>query len=181
MSDNNNITRSICTSQLVNKDSFIELFDTYKDYFEARDNNYRLIPWQKIIFLFKIHDETIVEEFKKSGKKFFTTAKEFKDSIRLNTITNKIGGINLPNTIDYNLWGKITDRNENYIVIKKIDSHLIYYVTVFENYNVIKLKNDDNIILQWEDHFINENIFKRIINNTTYVYKIGEIILQIKN
>lgn len=121
----------------------------------------------------------------KSSKSYIRNYREDNKGVTWNTIF----GTNLPNTADFNLWGKeyLIKTNKNGLTIhhiRKNDSNLIFIVTkLSDTENDIKICIKNKVILTFKDIITsidNKNTFNRFINNNnqTYTYNDGKIILK---
>src|SRR5216684_919584 len=100
-------------------------------------------------------------------------------------ITNKLiynfGGWNLPNTIDYKLWGNIIFNISSKIIqVNDFSGKYYYKIFVNKDHNEVHLlnSNNNNLIIKFFDYPIDVSSFRRIINNQTYHFKNGLLILK---
>jgi hypothetical protein len=86
--------------------------------------------------------------------------------------------------MDYKLFGRVVlnyDKS-NLIVLKSTDENYFYKVLVNDNYNEVHILNTNHtLIVKFYDYIMdknNLNTFKRIIDNQTYYFKDGELLVK---
>ena len=171
-------------AQKVNKNDKDKIFELYKELFELKDDEYKY----SIVDYFTISYNIIPQDKLKSSKSYIRNYRKDNKGITWNTIF----GTNLPNTADFNLWGKeyLTKVNKNGLTIhhiRKNDSKLIFIVTeLSDTEREVKICMKNKVILKFKDIITsanNKSTFNRFIinNNQTYTYNEGEIILKTVN
>ena len=86
--------------------------------------------------------------------------------------------------MDYKLFGRVVLNYEksNLIVLKSTDENYFYKVLVNDNYNEVHILNTNHtLIVKFYDYIMdknNLNTFKRIIDNQTYYFKDGELLVK---
>ena len=86
--------------------------------------------------------------------------------------------------MDFTLWGNYHEIDErNYIVYKK-SSKAEYHIELFNDYQIVNLKIEDNVLLTFKDVIdrthreINLSSFTRTIKNHEYIFINGEILIK---
>jgi len=172
--------------QKVNKNDLEKIIELYKKFFEIKDDYYK----KTIVKSFVISYNIIPDYKLKSSKSFIRYYREDNKGITWNTLF----GTNLPNTADFNLWGKeyLTKINKNGLSthhIRKNDSSLIFIVTELSGIETeVRICIKNKVILSFKDTISsieNKNTFNRIIlsknNNKSFTYQDGIIILKTSN
>lgn len=140
-----------------------------------KDEYYHSLLVDEIIYTYQIIDNTKTKDEKPITNKI----NRIKLSDNINVINFK--GYNLPNTMDYYDWGNIIEETENYVLIKRHNSKLFYYINIFDNYYNIQLKLKDIIILEYKDQILEKgklDSFIRTIKNQEYIFIDGELKLK---
>jgi DNA polymerase type B, organellar and viral len=173
--------------QKVNKNDLYKIAELYKKLFELKDEHYKTSEVKSFVISYNI-----IPDYKlKSNKSYIRHYREDNKGVTWNNIF----GTNLPNTADFNLWGKeyLTKINNNGLSthhIRKNDSSLIFIITELSpTENDVKICIKNKVILNFKDIIkakTNKNTFTRIIisknkNNQTFTYNEGKIIFKIVN
>jgi len=161
--------RTIGNLQKIDKSQFIVLYKLYINLLSILSNDYKTLPIINIVFTYKIIDS------ENKSPKIDSNNKNDK------LPTFKFYGYNLPLTMNIKKWGTILSHENNHYIIKRLNSELLYDITVEDLWNIIKIKDSNNItILTFKDipDINNNNSFTRIINNQKYYFKNGELILK---
>jgi len=170
--------------QKINKNDLDKIAELYKKLFEVKDDYYK-----KTIVKSFVISYNIIPDYKMiSSKSFIRYYREDNKGITWNTIF----GTNLPNTADFNLWGKeyFTKINKNGLSthhIRKNDSSLIFIVTELSRIETeVRICIKNKVILTFKDTISsidNKNTFNRFIttNKQNYTYQDGKIILKTVN
>lgn len=140
-----------------------------------KDEYYHSLLVDEIIYTYQIIDNTKTKDEKPITNKI----NRIKLSDNINVINFK--GYNLPNTMDYYDWGNIIEETENYVLIKRHNNKLFYYINIFDNYYNIQLKLKDIIILEYKDQILEKgklDSFIRTIKNQEYIFIDGELKLK---
>src|ERR1700712_2702630 len=165
--------RTIGNLQKINHTNFTILYKLLTNLLSILSDDYKNLAVINIIFSYKIIDT----DNKKS--------KIDTNNIKSNKIpTFKFYGYNLPLTIDFKLWGRQILHENNHYLIKRINSDLLYDITVEPLGNIVNIIDSNNInILKFKDipDLNNINSFTRIINNQKYYIKNGQLILKTLN
>ena len=166
--------------QKINVKNYNELYEIFKDLINWKGENYKIREIKNIFFSYKIipEDKLIINKSK------LVTDEKLK-------ITNKLiynfTGWNLPNTIDYKLWGNILYYISNKIIhVNDFSNKYLYKIYIKKDHNEIHLLNlkTNNLIIKFYDYPMDVNnlsIFRRIINNHIYYYKDNKLILKTLN
>src|ERR1700704_710224 len=160
--------RTIGNLQKIDKSQFSSLYRLLTDLLSILSNDYKTLPIINVVFSYKIIDTE-----NKSPK-------IDSNNIKTHTLpTFKFYGYNLPLTMNIKKWGTILSQENNHYLIKKLNSELLYDITIEDLWNIIKIKNSNNMtILTFKDipDINNNNSFTRVINNQKYYFKNGELI-----
>jgi hypothetical protein len=163
--------------QKINNYNFNDLFNIYKDILYWKDEEYKNRELKNLIFSYKIIPDT---------KLINNNPKLSIINKNRNKSTYKFMGWNLPNTIDFRLWGIIDKAlTKNNIIIKDMNNKYYFNVKVYKDHNEIQLKTFNNVLItKFYDYPLDVNNitnFKRIINNHIYYYNNGELVLKTLN
>lgn len=168
----NEYIKSLSYLQTISSQFSLEkLSNKLLEFWDLKFNNYELDLITEIILKYKLTNE--IKETKINNHKNLTYMK---------IKPYKIGKFNLPNTIDFTLWGEtlFIDDFTKAIVVKP-NSKSKYYISIYDRYIYVELKIDNEIVLSFEDHMTDNtdlNSFKRIIKNNEYIFDNGIMILK---
>jgi hypothetical protein len=168
--------RTIGNLQKLNNHDYIKLFSILINLFNILNYDYKNKIILNIVITYKIigFDDKLINTLFK-GNKILTKKLP----------TNKFYGYNLPNTMDYKLWGNIicSKRYANLINIPNTD--LFYKVISKREGRMINILTTSNLkILKFNDYYLhnnyNLNTFTRIINNESYQFLNGKLIIEVE-
>jgi hypothetical protein len=168
-----NTYRTIGNLQKIDRSNLFQLYEILTDLLSIINDEYKTLAIIKLVFSYKI-----IETDNKNSK---------IDSFNIKNIklpTFKFYGYNLPNTMNLKLWGTQVSHENNHYKIKRANSNLFYDITIEPLWNIIKIINSNNMtILTFKDipDINNNNSFTRIINNQTYYFNNGELIVKTLN
>lgn len=166
--------KSISYVQLVNKNDLSSLISIFLEYWDLKSENYHLIQVSCINFTYRILPlNSEVTESKIVEHK----------SIKSNKKSNfKLGGFNLPLTMDLYEWGHSHFyRDYSKAIIYKKGSTSEYHVTIFENYFLVEVRVNNKTIFRFKDTMRDKDdlsSFKREMNNQEYIFESGELKLK---
>ena len=95
--------------------------------------------------------------------------------------TSRFGGYKLPNTMDFTKWGDCQFLDERNIIVHKKSSNLQYHIELFDNYQLVDLKNDDYIILSFKDTMNDKSdlsTFTRKLKRQEYIFDQGKLLIK---
>jgi hypothetical protein len=95
--------------------------------------------------------------------------------------TTHFKGVDLPNTMDFTMWGAIIFQSDTLAFVKKKGSNIFYNINIFEKHTNVEVKQDDRILIDFTDEMMNQsnlNSFKRTLKNKIYIFVDGEIKLK---
>jgi hypothetical protein len=165
--------RTIGNLQKINKNDFNILYKLLTSLLTILSDDYKNLAIINIIFSYKIIDT------ENKTSKIDNNNNNKSDKLP----TFKFYGYNLPLTMDITKWGTILSHDNNHYLIQREKSNLIYDITIEDLWNKIQIKDSNNLtILTFKDikdiNNQDKSSFNRIINNQTYHFNNGKLILK---
>lgn len=133
-------------------------------------------------------DENMIKGFIMRYK-ILTSKKDVKDTVTKKAIdikkgriqrTVKIRNINYPLSPDSKDFGNNIYKADGLIFVENIDKGLKFEFDKNEKSQTIKVFRNDKLINTLKDSFIDNNLFKRTVNNLAYYIKDGQTVLKTK-
>ena len=166
----NGLIRTISRMQTITREDYNILLEIFNEYWNIKTQEYHLTAVNKIIFTYKI-----------VGSDFATRL----SPVSIEKPTFSFKGYDLPNTMDCTEWGeyKFTSnfRSAN---IQKPKSHSYYHIILKEREQLVELKIHNKTLLTFIDKMDDQNdlsTFTRILDDHTYIFREGVLILKLKN
>jgi hypothetical protein len=176
----NNVYRSISYLQTVKFSDLDDLIEIFTEFWNLRDEDYISLNPTNIVYTYKFIKSTSDILVDGSENTFRTKLNKHK-SIKKKISSIKFKGFNLPCTMDFSQWGKITNITETSIIIKKLNSKFNYHISIFDDYFNVALKLKDKSILEFTDTIIEKgklNSFVRKVKNQEYIFIDGNLIVK---
>lgn len=164
--------RSISYVQTVNRSDLDRLTLIFKEYWQLRADEYHTASVDSILFTYKIlvgkEDSKLVQH-----KKIIASSKN----------QFKFGGFKLPTTLDITRWAGNVQFNDDYskATVYINNSPKVYQVSLFENYQVVKLIINNDVLVEFTDTVNNVNdlsTFTRKIKNQIYIFVNGKLVVK---
>jgi hypothetical protein len=170
-----------------------EVFEAIMKFYYKKAEYYEWTNITHIIVQYKICSKGTVIEKSKIVEPI-ETIKELEGKSILNFIN--YSGIKLANTMDYNLWGKVTHQSENMIIVKKHNSDSEFIINTnkkLDNNNIeyysndVVLRLDDLILVSFTDILNKDSnsldTFSRYIKvknskDQEYIFKNGNLVFK---
>ncbi len=171
--------RNISNIQNLNIDNYHSVLEIFIEYWNIKDNEYLSYNISEIYFMYKIN--ILNSKYKPIIKPQVSKP----DIMKEKTNFLRLGGFNLPNTMDLFQWGDVVFfNNDTKALVFKKRSKAEYHITfIGKNSMNIKYKLNDKVLLEFTDilrDLNNLSTFTRIIQNNKYYFEKGEIISKIK-
>lgn len=132
----------------ININDFDVLLEIFKDILHFKNEGYKIREIKNIIFSYKIIPD---DKLKNKSSKLISRSKNH------NKTTYKFSGWNLPNTMDYNLFGKILSKNSKNIMIKDINNQYYYNIFIKKDHNEVNLLNTNKSVILKQQNLTQRN------------------------
>ena len=93
----------------------------------------------------------------------------------------KFGSYVIPNSMDFTTWGHSHFFDDKNVIVYKKSSSLEYHIELFDNYQLVDLKNDDYIILSFKDTMNDKSdlsTFTRKLKRQEYIFDQGKLLIK---
>nr|YP_009739474.1 DNA polymerase 2 [Tricholoma saponaceum]QIC20318.1 DNA polymerase 2 [Tricholoma saponaceum] len=121
--------RSISYLQTADKNDYNDRLSIFIEFWDLKSEEYKLKPVVSITYNYKILSKTSeITQSKIISHKNITGDK--KDSFSFSGYTK------LPSTMDWSEWGKYKYISDNYVLVFKPKSTLVFHVQIFDNYHI---------------------------------------------
>ena len=108
----------------INKHNFTELFNSYKNLLEIKDDRYKNTPINSTILSYKIIPD---------DKLILKNSKIFNPSRPNKTRFFTFYGYSLPTTTNFKQWGEVISATDTVVFIRKFNSNLIYLIHITDS------------------------------------------------
>lgn len=181
----NNQFKSISYMQTIELQNMHQLEDIFIEYWNLKDEDYHVNEISDITFTYYLSDEL------QALKTKLVMANKKNSKENLDYRTTVISGNKLPNSMDFSTWGDLHYIDDNNYIVYKKASKLEFHIKLFEDYQIVKLKVNDSILLTFKDEINrffpgnpgvkNNNdlsCFKRTTDKHEYIFDNGELLIK---
>jgi hypothetical protein len=185
--------KSIIGLQSINKDSKESLIEVIKAKWSISNNEYKGNYIDKMCIIYKkiSTQNNIINDGKLENKRLESENKEgiikiknlsAKKKSKENMPKFKFYGVDLPNTMNLEMWGSVHYYDGTLsAIVYKTNSKLEYHVSIFDTFHKVELKNDNKVVVTFKDTKLNGNdltTFRREIKNQEYYFENCELKLK---
>lgn len=164
--------RSISYLQTVNKNDLNRLTNNFIEYWLLRTDEYHQMAIDSIIFDYKL--------YQKSVKYAETNINKHQKVIIQQNKPIVFGGYKLPTNMDITTWSGNVKFFSDYTkaIVYLSDSKREYHIQLFNDYQIVQVKVDGDILLEFKDILEDRNdlsTFTRIIKDQKYISCLKEV------
>lgn len=164
--------RSISYLQTVNKNDLNRLTNNFIEYWLLRTDEYHQMAIDSIIFDYKL--------YQKSVKYAETNINKHQKVIIQQNKPIVFGGYKLPTNMDITTWSGNVKFFSDYTkaIVYLSDSKREYHIQLFNDYQIVQVKVDEDILLEFKDILEDRNdlsTFTRIIKDQKYISCLKEV------
>lgn len=171
--------RTISPLQIVDIEDLSYLSDLFNEFLNLKSEEYYVAAYSDIIFTYKVVDIHNLETKILSPEKIKA---EQSNKLLIESVT-RFGGYNLPNTMDFTLWGNCHFLDDNNAIVYKHSSQLEYHIELSENSQEVEVMLDDKTLLSFKDTMLDQRSadltsFSRKSKTHEYTFQEGELVLK---
>lgn len=164
--------KSITVKFRINVDNYDECLEYCYESWNIKSEEYRSSLCSAICFTYREIPKILN---KKSSRFPKIKGVDKKNEFRL-------GGYDLPTTMDISRWGTCTWLSKTEAIINKPLGKLTYHVKLKEEINEVSVKINDTVLVNFTDYRLKSDnsseLFKRVVKEQTYIFKDGKIKLK---
>jgi len=166
--------RTISYVQTINNKDLKLLIKKFLNFWYLKLSNYQLKDILKLSISYRI--------LPLDGNITQSKLNEHKNIMSEKIKSFKIGNFDLPSTLDFTKWGDTTFYDDfTKAIVYKLNSDIIYDITINSDHTLIDLKINNNIVLTFKDVMIDNNDlsnFKRITKDHEYIFDNSKIVFK---
>jgi len=174
--------RNISFMQTIDLCDLEQLENIFIGFWEVKNEEYYTYLIEEIIFTYKIEKINLSNKIlKKAENNLPYISQEFIQNKKEKKKITKFSGFKFKNTMDFTLWGFCHFISDTEILVYKDSSNIVYHINLFEKYQIVNVKINENIILSFKDVMNDKedlSTFTRTIKNQEYIFIQGELIVK---